>query len=539
MRFGKRPPADAEGGLLVHTVSVAGKRWSKGRLLTAHDIAELQAEGIDAVTVAHLDADDTHEDIAADAIARAMAGEGVEVGRAFTGRCNLYAAEDGVSSLDRERLSTFNHIDEALTVATVPPYEQVHAGQMLATIKVIPFAVPATLLEHALDHLQSPSVRVARYRQRRFGLLMTRLPTLKESLLEKGEKGIRQRLTGLGCELAAVRHCDHDEEAIAGALRAMCDAPLDGILILAASAITDRRDVIPAALEAAEGDIERFGMPVDPGNLLLLGHIGTRPVVGLPGCARSPKINGLDWVLRRLATDLPLNADVIADMGIGGLLQETSERPQTREPAVATAQRKPRVAAVVLAAGHSRRMGEANKMLANWQGKSLIQHSVDNALASQANPVYVVSGHDGDRVAAALPGRDVVVVHNPEHEEGLASSLRAAVRALPDNIDGMLVCLGDMPLVQASQMDQLIAAFSPQEGRAICMPTYEGKRGNPVLLGRQFFPELAALEGDRGARGLIRDNADIVAEVPVEAAGVLMDIDTPAALEELVNGQNT
>ncbi|WP_290635134.1 molybdopterin-binding/glycosyltransferase family 2 protein, partial [Aquisalimonas sp.] len=488
MRFGKCPLAEAEGGLLVHTVNVAGKRWSKGRQLSADDVAQLQAEGIDGVTVAHLDPDDTHEDMVADALARAMAGEGVEVGRAFTGRCNLYAADDGVSALDSARLTTFNHIDEALTVATVPPFEQVHAGQMLATIKVIPFAVPAALLERALEHLDKPAIRVARYHRRRFGLLLTRLPALKESLLEKGEKGIRQRLTGLGCELAMVRQCEHDEGAITEALKEMAGAPLDGILVLAASAITDRRDVIPAALTAAGGDIERFGMPVDPGNLLLLGRLSTLPVVGLPGCARSPKINGLDWVLRRLATDLPVNAGVIAGMGIGGLLQDTSERPQTREPATRTAQRKPRVAAVLLAAGHSRRMGEVNKLLASWQDKALIQHSVDNALASQASPVYVITGHEGDRVAGALTGRDVVVVHNPEHAEGLASSLRAAVRALPDTVDGMLVCLGDMPQVAPAHLDQLIAAFSPQEGRAACIPTYQGKRGNPALLGRQLFP---------------------------------------------------
>lgn len=535
MKFGECSVADAVDGLLVHTVRVGGKRWSKGRRLSAGDVAELQAEGMDAVTIACLEADDIHEDAAAAAIGQAVAGEHVNVGRTFTGRCNLYAAADGVATLDVERLRAFNHLDEALTIASVPAFEQVHEGQMLATIKVIPFAVSQALLDDALKQIPRPAVSVAAFQPLRFGLLLTNLPAIKDELLDKGEQGVRRRLGSLGCELYCVRRCDHREPTIADSVREMGEQGLDGILILAASAITDRRDVIPAALEAAGGRIERFGMPVDPGNLLLLGHYGATPVVGLPGCARSPKINGLDWVLRRLVAGLPLDTGVVAEMGIGGLLQETSQRPQMREPSTAEPQRRPRVAAVILAAGQSRRMGETNKLLADWAGKPLIQHSVDAALASGADSVYVITGHDGERVAAQLTGREVVVVHNPEYAEGLASSLRAAIRVMPGAVDGIVVCLGDMPLVRVAHLDALIAAFSPQEGRTICMPAYQGKRGNPVLLGRELFPELAELEGDRGARGLISDHDDLVAEVPVEDPGVLVDIDTPAALSELLD----
>jgi molybdenum cofactor cytidylyltransferase len=192
------------------------------------------------------------------------------------------------------------------------------------------------------------------------------------------------------------------------------------------------------------------------------------------------------------------------------------------------------VAALVLAAGHSRRMGAINKLLAPWRGQPILRHAVENALASGAERVIVVTGHESERVVAALGGLPVVIVHNPDHAAGLAGSLKAGLRALPETIDGVLVCLGDMPRIGPAQLDRLIAAFSPAEGRVICLPTYRGKRGNPALLGRQLFPELAALEGDCGARGLIEKHTELIAEVAMEDASVLLDVDTPAALAELI-----
>jgi molybdenum cofactor cytidylyltransferase len=200
--------------------------------------------------------------------------------------------------------------------------------------------------------------------------------------------------------------------------------------------------------------------------------------------------------------------------------------------------RRPRIAALVLAAGHSRRMAGANKLLMPWQARPLLRHAVEGVLASGAERVFVVTGHQGEAVAAGLSELPVVIVHNPDHAAGLASSLKAGLGVLPENVDGVLVCLGDMPRVAAQTLDRLIAAFAPAEARAICLPTYRGKRGNPVLLGRQLFPELATLEGDRGARRLIESHNELVAEVAVEDAGVLLDVDTPAALAELI-GEDT
>jgi molybdenum cofactor cytidylyltransferase len=308
----------------------------------------------------------------------------------------------------------------------------------------------------------------------------------------------------------------------------------DLVLIAGASAIVDRRDVVPAAIARAGGGIDHFGMPVDPGNLLLLAHHGTVPVLGLPGCARSPKYNGWDMVLERLAADIPVAATDIMAMGAGGLLKEMVNRPQPRQgrPDLSSAA-APRVAAIVLAAGQSRRMGAINKLLAGIDGVPMVARVVDAALASHADPVVVVTGHEADRIRAALDGRPVVFADNRDFADGLSTSLRAGLATLPDDVTAALVCLGDMPALKAGQLDRLIAAYDPVEGRAICVPTHLGKRGNPVLWDRRFFADMAGLSGDVGARHLIGANTELVVEVEMDDDAVLIDIDSPAALTAL------
>ena len=314
------------------------------------------------------------------------------------------------------------------------------------------------------------------------------------------------------------------------------------VLIAGASAILDRRDVIPAAIAAVGGVIEHFGMPVDPGNLLLMGRVGAIPVLGLPGCARSPRVNGFDWVLRRLLADLPVDAAVLARMGVGGLLSEIPTRPHPRAgvgddeakdaPAVP---RAPRIAALVLAAGRSSRMGTINKLLIGIDGKPMVRHAVAAVEEAGLAPIIVVTGHERDRVAAALEGAGVTLVHNPAYAEGLSSSLKAGIAALPEDIDGVLIGLGDMPRVGSGDIERLVAAFNPVEGRAIIVPTRNGKRGNPVLWAKRFLPEMRQVAGDVGARHLIGAYPEAVAEIEMPGDGVLTDIDTPQALARLAH----
>jgi len=529
MIFAEMPLADAEGALLAHSVKAKGATFKKGRRLSAADIAALAASGHEAVMAVRLEPEDVPEDDAARAVAEAVAGPHLEVRAPFTGRANLVAAAAGVLVIDRERLDALNLLDEAITLATLPPFDLLQPGEMAATVKIIPFAVRRMLLDEVLRlaRLEGPVLRLAQLRPRKVGLIQTRLPGTKESVLDKTRQATDARLAELGCAPAAELRTSHRIADLASAIQAMDKAEM--LLIAGASAITDRRDVIPAAITARGGEVLHFGMPVDPGNLLLLGRIGDRPVLGLPGCARSPKVNGFDWVLRRLMADLPVQGTDVMLMGAGGLLKEIPTRPQPRaEPALSS--RLPKVAAIVMAAGRSSRMGGANKLLTEVEGVPMVARAVDAALASRARPVIVVAGHDAPRLREAIGDRPVAVVDNPAYASGMASSLKAGLTALPVDIDGTLIVLADMPRVTAQILDRLISAFNPLEGRAICVPIWEGKRGNPVLWAKRFFPEMASLAGDVGARHLIGEYAELVADVQMPDDAVLIDIDTPEAL---------
>ncbi|MBX6370467.1 MAG: NTP transferase domain-containing protein, partial [Rhodospirillales bacterium] len=341
----------------------------------------------------------------------------------------------------------------------------------------------------------------------------------------------RARLEALGARLVGEARCAHETEPLAAEIG---KAGTPGLLLIAgASAIVDRRDVIPAALEAAGGTVDHFGMPVDPGQLLLLGRRAGKPVLGLPGCARSPKINGFDWVLQRLLAGIEVRPQDIMRMGAGGLLAEIPTRPQPRGAERATTPRAPTIAAIVLAAGQSRRMGGPNKLLADVGGKPMVRRSVETALEAGGAPVIVVLGHQREAVAAALDGLPVRFVYNPDFAAGLSTSLKRGLAEVPGEADAALVCLGDMPFVRAAELRRLAAAFNPTEGRAICVPTRGGKRGNPVLFARRFFAEMQELAGDSGAKHLLGEYPELVAEVEMAGDGVLTDIDTPESLARL------
>jgi molybdenum cofactor cytidylyltransferase len=323
----------------------------------------------------------------------------------------------------------------------------------------------------------------------------------------------------------------HEQGALAKALDEVLNAGAELAVVFGASAIADRRDVIPAAIEAVGGRIEHFGMPVDPGNLMLIGTVRDQPVLGAPGCARSPKENGFDWVLMRLLAGLPVSRADITGMGVGGLLMEIVTRPQPREEPELV--KGGRVAAVILAAGRSTRMGGPNKLLADIGGRPLVRIAAEEALASRARPVIVVTGHQRDKVEVALAGLDVKRVHNPDFADGLSTSVKAALAAVPEEVDGAVVLLGDMPQVRAALIDRLIGAFDPERGALVVVPTIEGKRGNPVVWSRRFFPELMGLEGDVGARHLIGRYTEAVTEVPLTDQAALIDVDTPEALSKV------
>jgi molybdenum cofactor cytidylyltransferase len=530
MKFGPVPPDQALGATAVHTIRKGNLVLKKGTIVGEKDVAALKAAGISEIVVARLDPDDVAEDIAAAEIARAVAGEGVRVDNAFTGRCNLFAQSAGVLVVNKDAIDALNRVDESITFATLPAFKPVVEGEMIATVKIIPFAVDNDARGKTLGIAQAakPLLRVAPYRIRKVGVVSTLLPGLADKVVEKTLKITKDRLAPAGASVIVDKRVAHEQGALAKAIDEVLRAGAELVIVFGASAIADRRDVIPAALEAVGGTIEHFGMPVDPGNLMLVGSAQGHPVLGAPGCARSPKENGFDWILMRLLAGIPVSRADITGMGVGGLLMEIVTRPQPREEPVAGEDR--RFAAVILAAGRSTRMGGPNKLVAEIGGRPLVRIAAEQALKSKARPVVVVTGHERDKVEKALHGLNVTTVHNPSFADGLSTSLRTGIAALPADADGAIVMLADMPQVEAGLIDRLIAGFDPAKGALIAVPVIEGKRGNPVLWSRRFFPELMALEGDVGARHLIVRYPEAVVEISATSRAALVDVDTPDAL---------
>jgi molybdenum cofactor cytidylyltransferase len=529
MKFGAVPVAEAIGGTAVHSIRQGDLVLKKGTRIGPAEAAALAGAGIGEIVVARLEPGDIGEDQAAAEIAAAVAGEGVRLDNAFTGRCNLFAAHAGVLVLERDGIDRLNRVDEAVTLATLPAFKPVVEGEMIATVKIIPFAVPGPARDTAWAQAARPFVRVAPYKIRKVGVVSTLLPGLAPKVIEKTLKITAQRIAPAGAEIMSEKRVAHEQAALARAIEETFAAGAELVIVFGASAIADRRDVVPAALETAGGTIEHFGMPVDPGNLMLIGRMQGHPVLGAPGCARSPKENGFDWVLMRLLAGLPVTRADVTSMGVGGLLMEIVTRPQPREDK----HEGRRVAAVILAAGRSSRMGAQNKLVAQIAGKPLVRIAAEQALASHASPVIVVTGHERDKVEAALAGLRVRVVHNSSYAEGLGSSLKTGIAAVPQEADAAIVCLADMPRVDAVLIDRLIDAYDPERGALVVVPSIDGRRGNPVLWSRRFFPELMNVQGDIGARNLIASYSEAVTEVPVTGTAALTDIDTPESFSEV------
>ena len=332
MKFGTVRALESAGLIAAHTVRAPGATVRKGRPIGAEDAARLAEGGIAELTAVRLDPDDVGEDEAAALLAQRLAGPGLAVEAAFTGRCNLVADAAGLLLVEADDIDAVNVVDEAITVATLPPFRPVVRGEMVATVKIIPYAVAQATLRRACAALGRP-LRVAPYGRKRVGVVSTLLPGLKPSIVDKTLRALADRLAPAGAEVAFETRVPHAADAVGAALRQSVEAGTEIAVVFGASAIADRRDVIPAGIEAAGGRVEHFGMPVDPGNLLLLGSLGAMPVIGAPGCARSPKENGFDWVLRRLLAGLQVTRADIVRLGVGGLLGEIVSRPQPRSGA--------------------------------------------------------------------------------------------------------------------------------------------------------------------------------------------------------------
>lgn len=328
MIFGPVEVSRAHGAVLAHSVQAGTRKLRKGIVLGPEEIAALSAAGIEQVIAAVLEAGDVNENEAATSLASALVPDPeaahLKLTPAFTGRVNIVAQRPGIVELDPDALTRFNAINPMITLATVPLWQQVSAGNMVGTVKVISYAVPEADVTKASETARN-AIRLRPVALSKASLIITEIPG---GVGDKGRMAIEGRLSALGMVLGECMRVPHRAQELSEAIAA---ATGDIILILTGSATSDPEDVAPQALRQAGGHVERFGMPVDPGNLLFLGSLGERPVIGLPGCARSPALNGADWVLSRVVCNVPVAHADIAAMGVGGLLKEIPTRPMPRD----------------------------------------------------------------------------------------------------------------------------------------------------------------------------------------------------------------
>ncbi|MBY3418345.1 NTP transferase domain-containing protein [Rhizobium laguerreae] len=535
MKFGEVATSQAIGCILAHSTKVAARALPKGQVLGVGEIEELLNAGIRSLTVASLDDGDVPENYAADALAAAIGSSQVRISPATTGRVNFYAEENGIFWPDKEAVDLFNSVDPAITLATLAEGGSVKRGEMVATIKIIPLAVSNRAIGTAVSSLFGRAVlTVDPYLRHDVVLISTQLPTLKQSVIDKTTRNLVRRLESSHSTLVSEFRSDHRADAVAeqirDALRVSRSRP-QVIVIFGASAVTDERDVIPEAIRLAGGRVLRVGMPVDPGNLLVIGDLAGVPVIGAPGCARSSKENGFDWILRRLLTGERPEAIDITRMGVGGLLKEIPTRPSPRQGR--DQRSKPiSVAAVLLAAGTSSRMGDGikHKLLARFDGIPLVRRTASSVLNSRVTTVVAVTGHRNVEIENALEGLCVRLCHNSSYLSGIASSLACGIsEAAKDNADGVLVALADMPNVSPSDINALIDAFIDAEGLSVVRAATHGKRGNPVIIPRSLFADVLALQGDVGAKHVIQNSGLNIVDVQIGKAAHI-DVDTPEAL---------
>jgi len=535
MKYGTFELAEAEGVVLAHSIRLPAGRLSKGEILSADDIARLAGEGVNSVVAVRLDDGDILEDEAAATIAAAIAPDNLRFSEATTGRVNIYARVDGLFVADKAIVDALNRIDPAITLACLTDHVAVRAGDMVATVKIIPLAVGRKKIDQAAALLaESTAFEVKAFHPRAVTLVATELPSLKTSVMDRTARLLEQRLAISGSRLIKEIRIPHSSDRLSEVLQELKPHEINEpamIIVFGASAVADPDDVIPAAIRRAGGEVEHVGMPVDPGNLLVLGRIGDVPVLGAPGCARSPKENGFDWVLNRLmAGETPTSFD-LTGMGVGGLLMEIPTRPLPRDNPKTKATELS-VGGLMLAAGRASRMGKdgPHKLLAEFDGVPLARRSAQMLLASQASPVVAITGHRREEIEAALSGLAISSYFNPDYASGMASSLVRGFSA-PElsSKDGVLVMLADMPGVTTAHIDLLIKAFREAGGSVVVRSVSDGKRGNPIILPRLAYDAVLRLEGDVGARALIESSGLSVIDVDIGPAAHL-DVDTPEAV---------
>lgn len=320
MIFGNWPVEEAEGTVLGYAVAAGAHSFRKGTLLTSDHLSALKQHGVTHIFAARLEKDDISENDAALAIAKFLLSNHVEAGPPATGRVNIFSRHDGLFHADASAIDAINLLDPRVSIATLPNDHRIELGQMVATVKIIPFAIPTELIERILTtQNKSRAIDVRPFKAMRIGLIQSRLPSIRETVLDKTKELISSRIKKNHGSVSIERRVTHEQTALSHSIQEVTEN-CDLTIVFSASSVADEADIVPRAIKNCGGEIMRIGVPVDPGNLLVLAKLHGKYIVIAPGSARSARANSLDGILDRLMAGVRLHADDLGKMGVGGLL---------------------------------------------------------------------------------------------------------------------------------------------------------------------------------------------------------------------------
>ena len=535
MKIQSLRPLESIGLVLAQTYNLTSKTISKGTFVTNEIVDYFKMGNVQTILCAVPEEGDIHEDEAAEAISNAIDKNQTYAEKASTGRVNFKSQSLCLVRYERHLIREVNLVDESIAFSIVEHNQLIAKNDLIATLKIIPFFTKKKYLDQVIKILAKNELfKIHSLKKKEVTLIQTCFEWQKRSIFKATSNVTRGRLEALGCPLKKETLIPHDHKSLCSEIRSSIDSGAQVLLISGASAITDRSDHIPKAILSVGGEIIQYGLAVDPGNLLLIGKIGDTNIIGMPGCARSPKLNGFDWVLQLLMANIPINKEELADMGAGGLLMEIASRPLPRALAKSAKKREKKIMGIILAAGNSSRMGKDNKLLRNIGGASLVRNTAIEMLKSDIDSCSIVLGYQSDKVAAVIKDLNINLILNPFWEKGQASSLKAALNTLDSSYSDILVMLGDLPGVKSKHINKIIEEHLLANNRKskITIPSFNGKKGNPVIWGKSFFPDLSNLEGDVGGRTLFDQHPAAINLLVMEDEAVITDTDTPEDFEK-------
>ena len=538
MKLQSLRPLESIGLVLAQTYNLTSRTISKGTFITNEILDYFKMGNVQTILCAVPDEGDIHEDEAAEAISNAIDKNQIYAEKASTGRVNFKSQSLCLVRYERALIREVNLVDESIAFSIVEHNQLIAKNDLIATLKIIPFFTKKIYVDQVIKILaRNELFKIHSLKKKEVILIQTCFEWQKKSIFTATSNVTRGRLEALGCTLKTESLIPHDHKSLCSEIESSINSGAQVLLISGASAITDRSDYIPKAILSVGGKIIQFGLAVDPGNLLLIGQIGSTTIIGMPGCARSPKLNGFDWVLQLLMANIPINKKELADMGAGGLLMEIASRPLPRALAKSVKKREKKIMGVILAAGNSTRMGKENKLLRNIGDASLVRNTAVEMLKSELDSCSIVLGYQSDKIAEVIKDLNIKLILNPLWEEGQASSLKAALNTLDATYSDLLIMLGDLPGVKSKHINKIIEEHLLTNNRKskITIPSFNGTKGNPVIWGRSFFTDLSNLKGDVGGRALFSQHPAAINLLDMEDPAVVSDTDTAEDFENFLN----